>query len=278
MKIFSSPKKNENNNTISRSFFQPKDPNNYFFKSDSQNAKNNSSTAVPFFNTTTIQKKGNKNLLKKISKHKKTAITNNQIQTNYNHDDTRRGSQSDPGDCTIGQHRRLQNNVNEKCKSKRGCKGTDSCAELLEKQAKNSQCINARVTINNTCFKGGDAGHNDAVRQATNALIICQKFYTKKCKRDKPENVPNPVTVPVPESTWNRIRHFVHEVAKSGVDHEKAAEQFLRENPTIAWSIIAIGVVGIIALIADDLTVAGIADDVLIPIVGTLIRVAWRFT
>ena len=186
--------------------------------------------------------------------------------------------QMNTGDCTPGQHRRLQDEVNEQCKNKlRGCKGTDSCSELLAKIINNSNCIRARQTINNTCYRGGDAGHQTAAQIAVNALIKCQTLYTSKCREEAPETIPEPVPIPAPVSIWDKVRNFTQEVVESGLDAEQAAEQFFRENPEIAWTIIIVGVIGIIALLADDLTIAGIADDFLIPIVGALVRVAWRY-
>jgi hypothetical protein len=78
-------------------------------------------------------------------------------------------------------------------------------------------------------------------------------------------------------STLELIKEFARRVVSEGLDAEQAAEQFLRENPGLAIAILALGALGIAALLADDLTLAGIADDILIPIIATLMRVAWRF-
>ena len=61
------------------------------------------------------------------------------------------------------------------------------------------------------------------------------------------------------------------------MDAEQAAEEFLHQNPEIAWTIVILGSIGIVALIADDVTLAAIADDILIPVISVLVRVAWRF-
>jgi hypothetical protein len=102
--------------------------------------------------------------------------------------------------------------------------------------------------------------------------------------RRTPKPVPVPVPVPSPEkekkpkpSTYRLILEWARQVINSGADAVQAADEFLRQNPGIAWTILILGVVGIIALAADDVTLAGIADDVLIPVITALIRVAWRY-
>ncbi|MFZ2900442.1 MAG: DUF4157 domain-containing protein [Saprospiraceae bacterium] len=98
-------------------------------------------------------------------------------------------------------------------------------------------------------------------------------------RRRLPEPVPVPVPVPAPapQTTMDKIKDFAKRVIEQGLDAEQAAEEFLRENPGLVWTILGLGAVGIIILLADDLTLAGIADDVLIPVIATLMRVAWRF-
>jgi len=84
--------------------------------------------------------------------------------------------------------------------------------------------------------------------------------------------------VPVTElSAYELILQWAREVIESGADATQAADEFLRQHPEIAWTILILGVVGIIALAADDVTLVGIADDVLIPVIAALMRVAWRF-
>jgi hypothetical protein len=101
-------------------------------------------------------------------------------------------------------------------------------------------------------------------------------------EKDFPEK-PAPVMyeqkeeAPAPRSTLDEIKEFARRVVETGVDAEQAAEQFFVEHPGIAWTVLGLGAVGIIALVADDVTIAGIADDVLVPVIATLMRVAWRF-
>ena len=105
---------------------------------------------------------------------------------------------ADPGDCTSIEHRGLQNEVNRACKRERKCRGTDSCAVLAQRTGFNLECANARKVINNLCFKGGDSGHRDAVRDATNGVAKCQRFYAQKCQEPEPEPEPEPVPAPKP--------------------------------------------------------------------------------
>lgn len=89
-----------------------------------------------------------------------------------------------------------------------------------------------------------------------------------------------PTTVPVrqPQSTGQKIAEWARRVYEQGQDATQAAEQFLRENPGLAGVVAAAGIVGIIALIADDATIAGIVDDVLVPIIAALEWVALRMS
>lgn len=91
-----------------------------------------------------------------------------------------------------------------------------------------------------------------------------------------PGAVPAPQPVPVTRDTGELIMEFAREVYESGADAYGAAERFLAENPELVGVIIALGVVAIIALVADDLTIAGVADDWMVPIVAALEWVAIR--
>jgi hypothetical protein len=98
--------------------------------------------------------------------------------------------------------------------------------------------------------------------------------------RPAPDLVPEPGLRPVPvanPSTYKLILEWARHVIESGADAAQAADEFLRQHPETAWTILILGVAGIIALAADDVTLAGIADDVLIPLIAALMRVAWRF-
>lgn len=94
-------------------------------------------------------------------------------------------------------------------------------------------------------------------------------YYLRRRQRE-PEREP----VTEPQSVTDQIKKFVRQVLEEGMDAEQAAKEWLRGNPEVAWAIIGLGIAGIIALIADDLSGVGVADDVAIPPILTLIRVA----
>lgn len=88
-----------------------------------------------------------------------------------------------------------------------------------------------------------------------------------------------PVTTPVPmrpQSVWQIVAEWARHVAETQENPFTAAERLIAEHPNIAGSIAGVGVAAIIALLADDATGAGVADDVLIPIIGALEWVAAR--
>lgn len=126
-----------------------------------------------------------------------------------------------------------------------------------------------------------------AVPMIINGFLIISWLYGPGVIAYTRREIP-PVPVRVPEtkqvnrpvhkpSTYKLILEWASQVIKSGADATQAANEFLGQHPEIAWTILILGVVGIIALAADDVTLAGIADDVLIPVIATLMRVAWRF-
>ena len=72
----------------------------------------------------------------------------------------------------------------------------------------------------------------------------------------------------------NLILAFVRILIESNVtDIDRAVTNFVHENPAIAAFIITAGVAAIIAMVADDLTLVGITDDVAIP---PIIIALWR--
>lgn len=98
-----------------------------------------------------------------------------------------------PGDCTPGEHRSLQNEVDRACKGRsRRCRGTDNCATLRQKIEANAECIRARSVINAKCFRGGDVGHTEAVMAAVGALNNCWAFDNRLCQRQPPVFEPVP--------------------------------------------------------------------------------------
>lgn len=105
-------------------------------------------------------------------------------------------------DCTESLRQQLQNKVKQNCKSgKQSCSITDDCPELEATMHTLNACIAARTKINMTCFKGGDAGHQEQILHKINGLVKCQGYYFGKC-RQKPQPAPvlrpSPSTSPVP--------------------------------------------------------------------------------
>lgn len=106
-------------------------------------------------------------------------------------------------------------------------------------------------------------------------------------RRGQPELEPVPVPAPqqqrsrakqpvrVDQSTFRLVRDFVRSVVDTGADADAAASKFLQVHPEMVGVLLLAGIVAIIALLADDVTLVGIADDVAIPpIVIALIRAA----
>ena len=97
-----------------------------------------------------------------------------------------------PGDCQPGEHRKMQDEVNKWCKGKKRCNESQTLEELEESAENSSKCINARLRINNKCFRGGDATHKQAVEEAIKRLVRCQKVRDRvKARQSKPEVSPD---------------------------------------------------------------------------------------
>lgn len=86
----------------------------------------------------------------------------------------RSSTRNGTGDCTPGDHSRMQQEVDQYCKVQRSCSKSESRVTLTKKVELNQICIAARERINRTCFRGGDPSHQIAVDDAVRALIRCQ--------------------------------------------------------------------------------------------------------
>jgi hypothetical protein len=82
----------------------------------------------------------------------------------------------------------------------------------------------------------------------------------------------------VPASAWRRIAEFAKDVYDRGLDANEAAEQFLRKHPELVGIVIVAGLAAIVVTLADDVTLVGIADDVLLLIFGALEWTALRLS
>jgi hypothetical protein len=60
------------------------------------------------------------------------------------------------------------------------CTENDSCEDLAVKLAAFTAEISARVLLNSTCFRGGDAGHQVAVNDNVGALNRCYSHFDKQ--------------------------------------------------------------------------------------------------
>jgi Novel toxin 16 len=80
------------------------------------------------------------------------------------------------GSCTVSQHRTLQDAVENQCGAAKACSGTDNQAALNSKIGQISRCIDARKNINNTCYAGGDRGHNTEIAQRQSSIDNCKKL------------------------------------------------------------------------------------------------------
>jgi hypothetical protein len=102
-----------------------------------------------------------------------------------------------PGDCSPSQHYALQAEVDRACDQPRRCTSSDSKTTIDEKIDRNAQCISARQRINNICYRGGDAGHNQAIEYAQNALQRCHDLRVKVEQRENSKSEEN--------STWRNF-------------------------------------------------------------------------
>lgn len=97
-----------------------------------------------------------------------------------------------PGDCTLRRHELLQRQVSRYCKRNRACvPEMRGCNNLSQRIKLNVQCSNARRTVNQECFRGGDAGHLRAQEDATRAANNCRRMWQQnsKCQTSRPRNI-----------------------------------------------------------------------------------------
>jgi hypothetical protein len=88
-----------------------------------------------------------------------------------------------PGDCNMGLYTGLRAAVvtaKAAVSALGACSGNDSCELLAAKIAAMTTEIAARVTLDTTCFRGGNTGHRDEVQNKVNALNRCYKVFQRK--------------------------------------------------------------------------------------------------
>ncbi|MBZ8142669.1 hypothetical protein CLD22_22570 [Rubrivivax gelatinosus] len=136
---------------------------------------------------------------------------------------------------------------------------------------------------------GGDAGHRQRfqnVQQTLRTLMVMAQLachggeYDPELQEEaeKWANKPLPATAARREGTWEQVARWAREVYDQGLDAGEAAIRFLRDHPELTSAILLAGAAAIALLLADDATLVGIADDVLIPILAALEWAALRMS
>jgi RHS repeat-associated protein len=81
----------------------------------------------------------------------------------------------DSGNCGDEYRRYLQNQVNSLCKPKPlRCREGDTCGSIRGRLSSFSACADARQKINNTCYDGGDRGHQIEYTSNRQEADICR--------------------------------------------------------------------------------------------------------
>lgn len=89
---------------------------------------------------------------------------------------------SPPGYCPENQHSRLSALVDTLCKKAEliRCMQTDSSIQLKAKAFAFSECAKIRTKREDLCFRGGDAGHRQQIKQMWQAHDRCYSFAGMK--------------------------------------------------------------------------------------------------
>jgi len=93
-----------------------------------------------------------------------------------------------PGDCSQEQLDTLQQEKDNLCGKPSACKGNDCDVNVIQQKIDNrNACIEKRLEIMMTCFRGGDGPHWNQVVQQLNGLVTCQsclaKAATNQCSK-----------------------------------------------------------------------------------------------
>ncbi|MFO0972941.1 MAG: RHS repeat-associated core domain-containing protein [Phycisphaerae bacterium] len=87
-----------------------------------------------------------------------------------------------PDPCPEEYRRMLQDNVDVACQPPTGprkCTSSMSLVELLDNLRRFELCAAARDRINNECYDGGDAGHQEGANNARNGAANCREKLEK---------------------------------------------------------------------------------------------------
>lgn len=95
------------------------------------------------------------------------------------------GALSPPGDCTKEVFRALNQAVGNACKSQpMRCDEDMDCSTLLARWEQFERCINARKTLADRCFRGGDSEHKAKLADYVRGQSRCLELLGKKCRVD----------------------------------------------------------------------------------------------
>ncbi|MDM7951205.1 DUF6531 domain-containing protein [Hydrogenophaga sp.] len=84
-----------------------------------------------------------------------------------------------PGNCSPGDHERLQNEVDQACAQPRQCTGATPRSELMANLELQRSCAVARDKINKKCFSGGNLTHRDQTIDAWKGVARCEYWLTR---------------------------------------------------------------------------------------------------
>lgn len=90
------------------------------------------------------------------------------------------GKLVDPGKCSCGQHRTMQDAVNSKCKNPPppSCVQGERCDTMRFKRAQILACAVSRDSINAVCFENAHLGHTQASSQEYARIGECDRYLS----------------------------------------------------------------------------------------------------
>lgn len=95
------------------------------------------------------------------------------------------GALPPPGDCSKDVFRELNQAVGIACKSQpMRCDEDMDCPTLLARWDQFGRCIEARKTLADRCFRGGDSEHKAKLADYVRGQGRCLELITRKCRVD----------------------------------------------------------------------------------------------
>ncbi|HZI14265.1 MAG TPA: hypothetical protein VE153_28105 [Myxococcus sp.] len=90
-----------------------------------------------------------------------------------------------PGDCAKEVYRELTRLAGEACKTEgMRCDESMSCQDLLARWSKFKRCIEARRTLMDRCFRGGDPAHKNVLATYEKGQARCTELINLRCRPD----------------------------------------------------------------------------------------------